>query len=138
GHGDERRVEVRAHRHRVVALGRALAAPAAPGREQEDAEPREAHGQSPFSLTPSRRPSSFIFSWSPLREILSRRAAWVTFPPVWFSARLTSSRSSRLIATFTCSFRPPSLASAAWRSASVTGAGGIVGGVPRTSCGKSW
>jgi hypothetical protein len=37
---------------------------------------------SPRSAVPSRSPSSFILSWSPLREILSSRAACVTLPLV--------------------------------------------------------
>ena len=53
-----------------------------------DAREDAARGlQSPFSPIPSRSPSSFILSCSPLREILSRRAACVTLPFVCSSAR---------------------------------------------------
>src|SRR6185436_440507 len=74
------------------------------GREREGEAERES--EAPHSGSRSLRLSSFILSWSPLREILSRRAAWVTLFCVCLRARTISSRSSRLIAALTCSLSP--------------------------------
>ena len=67
----------------AIEAGRPARTPRSPlGRADRpsflDAAPR----QSVFSPAPSRSPSSFILSCSPLREIFSKRAACVTFPPV--------------------------------------------------------
>src|SRR5690606_9087748 len=107
----------------------------------------DAHGRGNPGATPrvhdsrvssrSRSPSSFILSCRPLREILSNRAAWVTLPDVCSRAFTISSRSRRLIAAFTCSFKPSCPPAPTCAVTCVVATGGACGVCPRISPGMS-